>query len=177
MALRLAHPNHLVLLQILSSMQKSLLWEHKSYPNHDKPCMQNKVRLEVRKKQEKSKTKIKTLSVKELQHYQESPKTHLKHSAMLSLLNPPVMKLKCAQHGSCVPSEKRRECYQEIYFYSRAQRTLCVTRTLQFNTRLWRTIAGKHTRTQTSVLSESHSWPQVITNKWLLSDFSSSTST
>jgi len=33
--LRLVCPNHPVHLQILSSMYKSLLEEHKSYPNHD----------------------------------------------------------------------------------------------------------------------------------------------
>lgn len=50
--LRLVHPNHLVHLQILPSMYKPLLGEHKSYPNHDKP---QTIRLEVKKKQKRKK--------------------------------------------------------------------------------------------------------------------------
>lgn len=130
-----------------------------------------------RKKQEKSKMKSPT-GIKELQHYQESPKAHLKHSAVLSLLNPPVMKLKCAQHGSCVPSQKREEIYFCIFtavhndhFVSHGHCSSTHGSEEPFRD------AGKHTHPRTSVLLESHSWPQVVTHKWLLSDFSSSTST
>lgn len=180
MAFRLARLNHLVLLQIYPLCKNHYYENMKVTQTMTNHVCRTDSQAEG-KGRNRRKAKWKALLVKEFQHYQESPKTHLKHSAVLSLLNSPVMKLKCAQHGSCVPSQKR-EHYQEIYFciFTVVHNDPFVSHghcsSTHGSEEPFRD-AGKRTHPQTSVLLESHSWPQVVTNKWLLSDFSSSTST